>query len=157
MPAATSAAPLCEAGRNTSTNSTTTIIKIGDDGDDSDGGDGGDDGDDGDDGDGCDCGDDGDDGEDGGDSRPEMAGRRWPVRGRRSEVASRRLEVGDGRSEVAGLPNANITTNTTIIAIIAYGLEIEQFRCKLLQMGPPAEPRTLHITSHHIASHHQCR
>ena len=66
-----------------------------------------------------------------------MAGRRWQVRGRRSEVASRRLEVGDGRSEVAGLPNANITTNTTIIAIIAYGLEIEQFRCKLLQMGPP--------------------
>ena len=90
MPAATSAAPLCEAGRNTITNSTTTIIKIGDDGDDSDGGDGGDDGDDGDDGDGCDCGDDGDDGEDGGDSRPEMAGRRWPVRGRRSEVARRR-------------------------------------------------------------------
>ena len=98
MPAATSAAPLCKAGRNTTTNFMTTIIAIGDDGD---------------------GGDDGDDGDDGGDSRPEMPGRRWQVRGRRSEVASRRLEVGDGRSEVAGLPNANITTNTTIIASIA--------------------------------------
>ena len=104
MPAATSAAPLCEAGRNTITN-----ITIGDD--DDDGGDG-DDGDDSDDD------DDGDDGDDGGDSRPEMAGRRWQIRDRRSEVARRRLEVGDGRSEVAGLPNTNIITNTTISATI---------------------------------------
>ena len=120
MPAATSAAPLCEAGRNTITNSTT--IKIGDDGDDGDGGDDGDDG---------------NDGEDGGDSRPEMAGRRWQIRGRRSAVARRKLEVGDGRSEVAGLPLVNIITINTIIASIAYGLEIDHFRCKLLQMGPP--------------------
>ena len=71
-----------------------------------------------------------------------MTGRRWQVRGRRSEVAGRRLEVGDGRSEVAGLPNAIITTKPTIIAIIAYTLEIEQFRCKLLQMGPPWAARS---------------
>ena len=117
MPAATSAAPLCEAGRNTITNSTT--IKIGDDGDDGDGGDGGNDGDDGDDGDDGHDGDGGGDGEDGGDSRPEMAGRRWQIRDRKSEVARRRLEVGDGRSEEAGLPNVNITTSTTMIASIA--------------------------------------
>ena len=69
-----------------------------------------------------------------------MAGRRWQVRGRRSAIARRRLEVGDGRSEVARIPNVNMTTSTTIIA---YGLEIDQFRSKLLQMGPPWAPRAL--------------
>ena len=46
MPAATSAAPSCEAGRNTITNFITTIITIDDEGDDSDDGDDGDDADD---------------------------------------------------------------------------------------------------------------